>query len=106
MHRVKMEQVFLAYGHPKESVTTIMMLYKNTKEMIHTTKDDTKFIDNVAGNLPGGTLAPFQFIICINYVQRTLEERKENDFALKKIQEVDGISQKLKYTCPSQNYAI
>ena len=31
IHRWKMEQIRLAYGLPKETVATIMMLYKNTK---------------------------------------------------------------------------
>ena len=31
IHGEKMEQILLAYGLPKETVTAIMMLYKNTK---------------------------------------------------------------------------
>ena len=31
IHRGKMEQIILAYGLPKETVTVIMMLYRNTK---------------------------------------------------------------------------
>ena len=33
-HWGKMEQILLAYGLPKETVITIMMLYKNTKAMV------------------------------------------------------------------------
>ena len=29
-----MEQIILAYGPPKETITIIMMLYKNTKAMV------------------------------------------------------------------------
>ena len=32
--RGKMEQIFLAYGLPKEIVTAIMILYKNSKAMV------------------------------------------------------------------------
>ena len=31
IHRGKMEQILLAYGLPKETITAIMMLYENTK---------------------------------------------------------------------------
>ena len=31
IHRGKMEQILLAYGLPKETVTAIMILYRNTK---------------------------------------------------------------------------
>ena len=31
IHRGKMDQILLAYGLPKETVTAIMMLYRNTK---------------------------------------------------------------------------
>ena len=30
-HRGKMEQIILAYGFPKETITAIMMLYKTQK---------------------------------------------------------------------------
>ena len=33
--RRKMEQILLAYGLSKETVTTRMMLYKNKKAMVH-----------------------------------------------------------------------
>ena len=35
IHRRKMEQIFLAFGFPKETVTAIMMSYKNTKVNVH-----------------------------------------------------------------------
>ena len=42
-----------------------MMLYKNTKAMICSPDDDTDNI--VAGVLQGDTLAPYMFIICLDY---------------------------------------
>ena len=42
IHRGKMKQIFLAYGLPKETVTAIMMLYKNTKVKIHLPNEDTQ----------------------------------------------------------------
>ena len=36
IHRGKMELILLAYGQPKETVTAIMILYKNTKvKVVH-----------------------------------------------------------------------
>ena len=34
VHRGKMEKILLAYGIPKEIVTAIMILYRNTKSMV------------------------------------------------------------------------
>ena len=43
------------------------------------------FFDIVAGVQPGDTLAPYLFIICLDYVVRTLIDlMKENSFTLKK----------------------
>ncbi len=39
--RRKMESTLLAYGLPKETVTAIMMLYKNTKVKIRSLDGDT-----------------------------------------------------------------
>ena len=49
--RGKIEQILLAYGLPKETVTAIMMLYKNTKVKLHSPDGDTDFFDIVAGVL-------------------------------------------------------
>ncbi len=43
-----MEQIQLVYGLSKETVTAIMMLYRNTKTMIHSLDYDTNFFDIVA----------------------------------------------------------
>ena len=53
IHRGKTEQILLAYGFPKETVSTIMMLHKNTKVKVKVRSADgyTKFFDIVAGVL-------------------------------------------------------
>ena len=63
-----MEQILLVYGLPKETVTAIMMLYKNMKVKVHSLDGDTDFFDIVAGVLQRDTLAPYLFIICLDYV--------------------------------------
>ena len=68
IYRGKMEQILLAYGIPKETVTAIMMLYKNTKVKVCSLDGDTDFFDIVASVLPEDTLAPYQLIICLDCV--------------------------------------
>ena len=46
---------------------------------------DTEYFDIVAGVLQGDTLAPYLFIICLDYVLRTsIDKIKENGFKLTK----------------------
>ena len=47
------------------------MLYKNTKVNVHSPDRETGFFDIVVGVLKGDTLAPYLFIICLDYVLRT-----------------------------------
>ena len=58
---------------------------------------ETAFFNIVAGVLQEDTWPPYLFIICLEYVLRTLINLiKENDFSLKKtIPEADDILQKL-----------
>ena len=66
-----MEQILLAYGIPKETVAAITILYRNTKVKVRSPDGDTEYFDIVAGVLQGDTLAPYLFIICLDYVLRT-----------------------------------
>ena len=85
IHRGKMEQILLAYGLPKEIIATITILYRNTKVKVRSPDGDTKYFDIVAGVLQGDTLAPYLFIICLDYVLRTsINKIRENDFELTK----------------------
>ena len=45
---------------------------------------DTNYFDVVAGVLQGDTLAPYRFIICLDYVLRTSINKIKNDFELTK----------------------
>ena len=80
-----MEQFLLAYGLPKETIAAIMMLYRNTKMNVRSPDGDTDYFNIVAGVLQGDTLAPYLFIICLDYVLRTsIDKIKENGFKLTK----------------------
>ena len=80
-----MEQILLAYGIPKETVAAKTILYRNTKVKVRSPDGDTEYFDIVAGVLQGDTLAPYLFIICLDYVLRTsIDKIKENGFELTK----------------------
>ena len=79
-----MEKILLAYGLPKETVAAIMILYRNTKVKVRSPDGDTEYFDIVAGVLQGDTLAPYLFIICLDYVLRTsIDKIRENGFEKK-----------------------
>ena len=79
IHRGKMEQILLAYDLPKETVAAITILYRNTKVKVRSPDGDTEYFDIVAGVLQGDTLAPYLFIICLDYVLRTSIDKKGMD---------------------------
>ena len=79
-----MAQILLAFGLHKETVSAIMMPYKNTKAMVRSPDGDSDFFDILPGVLQGDTFVDL-FIICLDYVFRTsIYLIKENDFTHKK----------------------
>ena len=80
-----MEQILLAYDLTKETITAIMMLYRNTKVKVHSLDGLTDYFDIVAYVLQGVTLAPYLFVICLDYVLKTpIDKIKEIGFKLTK----------------------
>ena len=81
-----MEQIRLAYGLPKESVTTIIMLYKNLTAMILLPDGNTEFFDIVSGVLLGDILVLYLFIICLDCIlQMSIDLiKKKKWFQIKK----------------------
>ena len=85
INKGKMEQIFLVYGFPKETVAAKVMLYKNTKVKVRSPDVDTNYFDIVAGLLQEDMLIPYLFIICQDYVLRTPTDlMKEKGFKLTK----------------------
>ena len=85
IHRGKMEQILLAYCLPIETVAAIKILYRNTKVKVRSLDEDTEYFDIVAGVLQRDTLATYLFIICLDYMLRTLIDKiRENGFELTK----------------------
>ena len=94
-HKEKMKQILQAYDLFKDSITTIMMLYKNTKAVVHSPDRDTGFFNIIAIILQGDALALYLSILCLDYIlQTSIYLIKENGFTLKK-QEADDILEKL-----------
>ena len=77
IHRGKIEQIFLAYGLPKETVIAIMKLYNNTKVMVRSPDGGIDFFDIVAGVLQRDSLVINMFIIYLDYtnVDRSNERK-------------------------------
>ena len=82
--RSKMEQILEAYCIPNEIIKAIMILYKNTRAFVRYADGDKEFFDIIAGVLQGDTLAPYLFIIVLDYVLRNLDQNKNLGFILGK----------------------
>ena len=80
----KMEQILEAYGIPNEITKAIMIMYKNTQSFVRSSDGDIEFFDIIAGVLQGDTLAPYLFIIVLDYVLRNLDQNENFDFTLRK----------------------
>ena len=85
IHRGKMEQILLAESLSKETVAAITILYRNTKVKVRPPDGDTEYFVFCKGVLQGHTLAPYLFIICLDYVLRTsIDKIRENGYELTK----------------------
>ena len=85
IHRGKMRDILIAYGIPQETVDAIMMQYQDTCSKVRSPDGNTEFFDIIAGVLQGDTLAPYIFIIYLDYVlRRALDENKELGLTLTK----------------------
>ena len=70
-----------------------MMLYKNTKATVHLPEGNSDFFDIFVGVLQEDTIAPYLFLLFLDFVFRTsIDIIKENRFiSLKKRQDADDI---------------
>ena len=74
-----------------------MITYKNTKSIVRTDDGDTEFINISGGVLQCDTLAPFLFIICLDYVlKKALDRHNDIRFTLieKRIKRYPAIKMK------------
>ena len=76
IHIGKMLAIMKAYGIPEELVTSINIMYEDTTAKVVTPDGETFNI--LAGVLQGDTLAPYLFVIVIDYVMRTALRGRED----------------------------
>ena len=57
-------------------MAAITILYRNIKVKVRSPDGDTEYFNIVAGVLPGDTLSPYLFIICLDYVLRTSIDKR------------------------------
>ena len=80
IHRAKMMRILKAYGIPKNLLSAIERMYTNTNARIVTPDGETEQFEITAGVLQGDTLAPFLFIIVLDYAMRkALANGKEEE---------------------------
>ena len=78
--RGKMLKMLAAYGIPSIITNAIALFYENTEARIITIDGETEFFKISKGVLQGDTLAPFLFIITLDYIMRQVFG--ENDYNL------------------------
>ena len=61
-----------------------MTMYKNIQVFVRSLDGDAEFFDIIAGVLQGDTLAPYLFMIVLDYVLRNLDQNKNLGFTLRK----------------------
>ena len=73
-----MLQILEAYGIPDKIIQTIALTYKNTHAKIITPDRETENFEITKGVLQGDTLAPYLFVITLDYaIRQAIEDREE-----------------------------
>ena len=69
-------KILRAYGIPEQIVKTISKFYMDTRARVLSPDGETEFFEILAGVLQGDTLAPYLFVIVIDYIMRmTIEDK-------------------------------
>ena len=76
--RERLCDILAAYGVPLEIIKAIRAAYTNTTAQVITEDGNTEFFSIEARVLQGDTLAPYLFIIVIDYVMRTSTKNRGN----------------------------
>ena len=79
IHRGKMMRILKAYGIPPNLLQAIEKMYTNTKTKVISPDGETEMFDITTGVLQGDTLAPFLFIIVLDYAMRKAMAGKEEE---------------------------
>ena len=68
--RDKMFDILSLYGIPQKIIDAIRLLYSNTQSCVQTPDGETTSFSILAGILQGDTLAPFLFVLVVDYIMR------------------------------------
>ena len=79
IHRAKLMKILRAYGIPERIVQAISNIYSSTKAKVISPDGETPTFDIVAGVLQGDTLAPYLFIIALDYALRQAIDGREEE---------------------------
>ena len=75
-----MIKILKAYGIPPRLLRAINAMYSGTRSKVVTPDGDTEEFEITAGVLQGDTLAPFIFVIVLDYVLRKAISGRESEF--------------------------
>ncbi|XP_072015018.1 uncharacterized protein [Amphiura filiformis] len=79
IHRGKMLKILHAYGIPELIVEAIGNMYQNTKAKVISPDGETELFEILAGVLQGDTLAPYLFVIVLDFALRIAIEGNEEE---------------------------
>ena len=79
IHRERMFKILRAYGIPSSTVEAIKIIYDNSSAKVITPDGETDFFEIIAGIFQGDTLAPYLFIIVLDYVLKEAYKVSSND---------------------------
>ena len=79
VHRGLLMKILRAYGIPEIIVSFIQVMYTGTLAKVMTPDGLTEVFEILAGVLQGDTLAPYLFIIVVDYIMRTTLGDVETD---------------------------
>ena len=80
INREKMFKILKAYDVPPNLLKTIIAMYTNTRAKVVSPDGDTDLFEITMGVLQGDTLAPFLFVIVLDYAMRKAIEGKEETY--------------------------
>ena len=102
IHRGKMIKILRAYDVPENLLSAIENIYSKTRAKITSPDGETEYFEILAGVLQGDTLAPYLFIIVLDYALRqallgreelglslTLQQRRSRRFPAETITDLD-----------------
>jgi hypothetical protein len=79
IHRGNMLTILQTYGIPRLIVDVIGKMYDNTRAKVISPDSETDLFEILAGVLQGDTLAPYLFVIVLDFALRMAIEGREED---------------------------